>query len=521
MEIIFVWMIGALILGQMLKTLSLPPLIGFIFAGYIFNLIGFSDSQNILDIPSEIGVELLLFSLGLKIKPNSFLNKDLISVFFIHAASITLIYFFLLNISINFELKLLLCIALTFSSTIIASKSLEARKELNTFHGRISIVILVFQDVLALCLLVYMKTDDLSINSLYLLLLPFFIPLLKIFLSKLSSSEELELIAAIVIALFFGATLFKSFGFTGEIGALSLGILLSNYKSAERLADKIWSIRELLLLAFFVSLGMKININYEILINSVLILGYLILKMIFLFFLLILFRLRAYTAFLISISLSSYSEFLLIIIDSWLETNLISNDIFNVLICSVCLSFIFSSILNKYVHEIYVVLESFLIRLERKTHHPDEEPHTCGDSQVMILGMGRVGNAIFENLVKNNFKVVGFDADTDLIREHLKDGKRVTFADAEDPGFWSKLRFGKLRTIILALPEFRAQNWSIQQARKYGFVGKILVPTRLQGDPALLKESGADEIYDAYEAAGIGVTEILLKDKQSKPLEKK
>ena len=130
----------------------------------------------------------------------------------------------------------------------------------------------------------------------------------------------------------------------------------------------------------------------------------------------------------------------------------------------------------------------------------------------MVLGMGRVGSAIFDNLSTNNVKVVGFDADTNLVKEQLKFGKRVTFADAEDPGFWSKLRFGKLKAIILALPEFHAQNWSTQQARRFGFKGKIIVPTRSQGNPETLRVSGADEIYDAYQATGIGVTKIFLKD---------
>ena len=129
----------------------------------------------------------------------------------------------------------------------------------------------------------------------------------------------------------------------------------------------------------------------------------------------------------------------------------------------------------------------------------------------MIFGMGRIGSAIFQNLQEKNIKVVGFDADTDLVKKYLKDGKRVAFADAEDPGFWSKLRFGKLKTIILSLPEFHSQNWSTQQARKFGFKGKIIVPITSKGDLNILKDSGADEIYDAYDAAGIGVTQILMK----------
>ena len=67
-----------------------------------------------------------------------------------------------------------------------------------------------------------------------------------------------------------------------------------------------------------------------------------------------------------------------------------------------------------------------------------------------------------------------------------------------------------MKAIILALPDYNAQHWSIKQARKYGFDGKIIVPTRSQGDPLLLRETGADEIYDAYQAAGIGVANIYI-----------
>ena len=153
---------------------------------------------------------------------------------------------------------------------------------------------------------------------------------------------------------------------------------------------------------------------------------------------------------------------------------------------------VYLSILNKFVHEIFIKFENFFIKLERSKHHPDEQPHTCGEATVMIVGMGRIGNSIFDILVKNNIKVVGFDANADLSLNYFKKGKRVTFADVEDPGFWSKLRFGKLDVIILSLPEF-------------------IVPTRSQGDPNILKKSGADEIYDAYDAAGLGVTKLLLK----------
>ena len=177
MDMILIWLSGALFFGYILKALSLPILIGFIISGYFFSYINFSDNNEILSIPSKIGVELLLFSIGLKVKPSSFLSLSFINVFFLHSLLVTLIYFILLNINIDFEVKILLCIILTFSSTVIASKSLEDRKEINSFHGRNSILILIFQDILALFLLLYTNETNLSFYTLFLLFTPLCIPI--------------------------------------------------------------------------------------------------------------------------------------------------------------------------------------------------------------------------------------------------------------------------------------------------------------------------------------------------------
>ena len=266
------------------------------------------------------------------------------------------------------------------------------------------------------------------------------------------------------------------------------------------------------MLAFFLSLGMSLEIDFDIILYSLFVSSLLVLKTAILFALLIAFKLRAYTSFLIVISLATYSEFSIILISDFLQAGMLSQRDYSILIFSVCLSFVIGAILNKNAHQIYEILEHYLVKFERNKHHPDEQPHTCGGADVMVLGMGRVGQPIFENLAKNGIKVVGFDADTDRVKEHLNFGLRVTFADAEDPGFWSALRFGNLKAIVLALPEYNAQKWSILQARKFGFTGKIIVPTRSQGDPNILRISGADEIYDAYQAAGIGVTKIYMRE---------
>ena len=511
MELVLIWMTGAFLVGQLFRIISLPPLVGFILSGYIFTMLGMSDDIGLLSMPAEIGVELLLFSIGLKIKPSAFLNRYLLIVVLVHTIFITAIYLLLSGIDLPLEGKIIICVALSFSSTVIATKSLESRKELTSFHGRLSVLIIIFQDIIALFLLGYMQSSNLSLDTLYLLALPLFIPLIKFILNRIEDDEELLLLATLIIALFLGAYVFKYFGLTGEIGALVLGILLSGYRSAEKLSEKIWSLREILLLAFFVSIGMQITLSNDSFQLFLILMSLLIIKSIILFSLLIFFKLRAYTAFLMMISLTTFSEFSLIVLSILSSQIIIDENIISGIILSVSVSFIIAAILNKHAHRIYELIEDYLVRVERETHHPDEEPHTCGDSEVMILGLGRFGGAILEVLQENKIKSAGFDSNTDLVKHFIQKNRRVAFADAEDPGFWSKLRFGKLRVIILALPEYEAQKRSIIQARKYGFTGKIIVPSRTKDDTKELEHLGADIIFDAYEAAALGVSDSLVK----------
>ncbi|GIS23552.1 MAG: hypothetical protein CM15mP124_0320 [Alphaproteobacteria bacterium] len=104
---------------------------------------------------------------------------------------------------------------------------------------------------------------------------------------------------------------------------------MSNYKFADDLSKNL-EYKRIFLIIFFVSLGMKLNINAEILFYSILILLLLVIKCVILFILLIFLKLRAYTAFLVSISLMSFSEFLLVLA-SWKSNGILNDFYFSIL----------------------------------------------------------------------------------------------------------------------------------------------------------------------------------------------
>ena len=148
----------AFVLGFAVKQIGLPPLIGFLAAGFVLNAMGVENSE-VLQTIADYGVLLLLFSIGLKLKFKSLFKPEIWATASIHMAVIIFAFsigIYLLSL-ISFSLftdldyitSLLIAFALSFSSTVFAVKILEEKGESASPYGRIAIGILVIQDIFA------------------------------------------------------------------------------------------------------------------------------------------------------------------------------------------------------------------------------------------------------------------------------------------------------------------------------------------------------------------------------------
>lgn len=510
MTTLLIWIAGAWGAGQVARWLSLPPLVGYLIAGALFASFGLDDTAGWLQTPAAIGVELLLFAIGLKMNPKTLFRMDVAVGTIVHLLISVLILVLAFTQPLPFEMKVVLAVTLGFSSTVVAGKSLEARREIRAFHGRLSISILVLQDVIAVGLMALGGDAQPSPYALGLLAIPLLAPFARHLLGRLSPEPELQLLVGLLIALVLGAELFKALGVSGELGALVMGMVFAGHPASKTIAAQLWGLREILLIAFFLSVGMQVPLDLEVLKEALPFLLLLPVKMAALFGLLVLIRLRAYTAFLMSITLFSYSEFALIVAASWANSGLIPSTVLPVIAVVVTLSFIISAPLNRFVHDLYTRFEPWLVRFERTDRHPDEQPLTLGGAHVLVIGMGRIGTAVFDGIHTAGVRVVGIDADPSKLESHRHAGRRVVFADAEDPGFWTKLRLGKLRAVVLTMPEADAQCWATRRLRESGFDGVIAVSTRSRHTVDQVKAAGADLIYDAHDAAGLGLGQALI-----------
>ncbi len=159
-----VWVAVAFAFGLLANRLGLPPLVGYLGAGFALHALGFRETE-FLHHAAEIGVLLLLFSVGLKLR-----LKDLLEARVLGVGSIHLLLFSLLALLLVKSLPL--AIALAFSSTVLVAKLLEDKKELTTYHGRLAIGILILQDLVAVGLLTLYGTKEVTPWATLLLLLP-------------------------------------------------------------------------------------------------------------------------------------------------------------------------------------------------------------------------------------------------------------------------------------------------------------------------------------------------------------
>jgi hypothetical protein len=334
------------------------------------------------------------------------------------------------------------------------------------------------------------------------------LPLLKWPLEKLLSLTghgELLVLLGAVLALGIGGYGFEAIGLSSELGALLTGMLLANHPRAVELSDSLWGMKEFFLVGFFLTVGLTETPNWSTLGLALIPLALIPFKVMLYFLLLLAFGLSARTAFLAGLSLATYSEFGLIVMAAAARHGLVDNGWVVATAICVALSFAVAAPLNRYAHDIYGSLERWLRIFERHRRHPDDEPVSLGKAEVAVVGMGRVGTGAYNHAREIGKKVVGLDSDLGKVERHLREGRRVVYADAEDPLLWHRLRLDAVQVIILALPDTEAKILASEQLRRRGYRGLISATYVWPEERQPILAAGADVAYNYFAEAGVGL----------------
>jgi len=314
------WISLAFILGFLARLIGLPPLVGFLGTGFVLNSLGFSSGEMLQKL-SDLGITLLLFAVGLKLNLKTLIRPQVWLVSTIH---MTVVIVFLGTVifclalmkaplfsGLDFKFSMMLAFALSFSSTVFAVKALEEKGQIKSLHGRISIGILVMQDLAAV---IFLATSMGKFPSLWAPLLILLIPLRPLFhyFLRRTGHGELMILYGFVLAM-GGAELFELAGIKDDLGALFMGVLISSYPKSKELAKSMLGFKDLFLVGFFLSIGMSGQISAEVVIIGLLLVPFIFIKTALFYFLMTRFKLRSRTSLLTSLNLTNYSEFGLIV----------------------------------------------------------------------------------------------------------------------------------------------------------------------------------------------------------------
>ena len=259
------WVAFAFAFGFAVRQVGLPPLIGYLLAGFALNAVGV-EGGDLLDRLKDVGVTLLLFTIGLKLRVGSLLRPEVWAGASVHLTLSVLAFAaviaglsaagFSLFAGLDLWRSLLLAFAMSFSSTVFAVKVLEEKGETGALYGRTAIGMLIVQDVFAVLFLAFSAGVAPSPWALALFGLIPLRPLLHAILDRVGHGELLTLLGAL-IGLMLGHELFEYYGVKGDLGALLVGMLLAPHPKGAELAKALLGLKDLFLVAFFLSIGIS------------------------------------------------------------------------------------------------------------------------------------------------------------------------------------------------------------------------------------------------------------------------
>jgi len=449
------------LLGALGQKLKQPLIIMFLAAGILAGPagLGIIESHEKIELLAHIGIALLLFIVGLKLDIKLIRTTGTVAL----ATGLGQILFTSaigLVIALAFGMTLIsaayVAVALTFSSTIIIVKLLSDKKEIDSLHGRIAIGFLIVQDIAAILALVGLTTlgSDMpeggspalgfiavmlkgaALLAAVALLMKYVIPGV---VERLARSQEMLVLFAIAWAVCLGAVS-EMLGFTREVGAFLAGISLASTEYRESIGSRLTSLRDFLLLFFFIDLGARLDwsaVGSQLGASAVFSLFVLVGNPLIVCVIMGIMGYRSRTGFMAGLTVAQISEFSLIVAALGLGLGHITHETMGLITLVGVVTIFLSTYMILYSGNLYSLLAGPLRIFEREKPFREsaiDSFQTVPAADTIIVGLGNYGSGIADFLLRRNRKIVGIDFDPAALERWKKRGVPVLYGDMADPG---------------------------------------------------------------------------------------
>ncbi|PKO25754.1 MAG: potassium transporter [Betaproteobacteria bacterium HGW-Betaproteobacteria-8] len=453
LAIILVLLISAVLAVALFRALRLPTMLAYFLVGLAlgpetFGILPDTESSRAL---AEFGVVFLMFSIGLEFSlPQLYAMRR--TVLGLGGAQVLVTMTAIMGVcwlaGLGWAAAFVIAAALAMSSTAIVSKMLAERVDLNSRHGRLSIGILLFQDIAVVPVLVLIPAlaahSGSLTNTLGWAFLKAAIVLLVLFifgkqlinpwfgLVARQRSRELFVMNVLMVTLVL-AYLTHLAGLSYALGAFIAGMLISETRYRYQVESDIASFRDILLGLFFISIGMLLDIS--VLVANI---GFILLLLVAL----VLFKAavigalsRAFghelgVAIRTGVILAQAGEFGFVILALGLQQGLMNGQALQIVLAASVLSMIAAPFIIQYNGKLARrLVKSYNRNQEQKVSEIEEIGKQMKD-HVIICGFGRSGQYLARFLKEENIPFIALDIDPSRVQEAAVAGENVMYGDA-------------------------------------------------------------------------------------------
>ena len=501
----------------MFRILRLPAMlayfaVGILFGPYALNLLPSTESGRHL---AEFGIVFLMFSIGLEFSlPKLYAMRK--TLFGLGGAQvlITLAATMLVGrlLGLSYTTAFVVGGALTMSSTAIVSKILMERVDLNSRHGRLSIGILLFQDLAVIPILVLIPTlgahsADLG-TTLGLSLIKTVVLLFVLFkfgksifnywfgLVAGQRSRELFVMNVLMVTLLLSFAT-KTAGLSYALGAFIAGMLISETRYRYQVESDIASFRDILLGLFFISVGMLLDFHFliqHIGLILLLLFVFVLFKAVVIGLLIRAFGFETGVGIRSGIILAQAGEFSFVILALGLEQKLIGGNELQMVLAASLLSMVIAPFLiQKNGRIARKLVKSYMLNSSQKVDAIDSVGKDLHD-HVIICGYGRSGQYLGRFLKEEHIPFIALDIDPTRVHEAAAAGEHVMYGDAGRRVVLEAAGGARAKALIVSYSDMRASMKVLHVAQENYPDLPVIVRTYDETHMDEFREAGATEV---------------------------
>jgi len=490
------------------NKMQLPSIVGFLIAGIILgpSVLKVISNPDQIEIMAEIGVILLLFSVGLELS-----LKELISIkkILLIGGGLQVLVTILITAIIIYAVGLpakqaiFFGILVSLSSTVIVLKLFSDKDELDAPHGKISLGILIFQDLAIVPLFLTVNllgtTDHISIGEIAIKILTAIgavaaIIVIAKYLSppllyRLAKLRMKEIFTVGVILLILGtAYITHSLGLSFAIGAFIAGLILSESEYSHQIVADTLPLRDAFNSLFFVSVGLLLNLSFVFetpLIVFTYSLGVVLIKALIIFFVVLILKYPVRVAVLVGLSLAQVGEFSFIVGEQGFNLNLISPELFNIFISSTIITMIITPFLFKLAPRIAGSSQKLQTGKSKEKEIQEITDH------VIIAGFGLNGRNLAHVLNETGIKYVVIEMNPDTVKKEKAGGENIIYGDIGNHSVLKSAMITKAKVLVIAISDRSTSRRALKLAKEMNPNIHVIVRTRFMNETEELIKMGA------------------------------